>query len=1124
MDICVNHLFNRQKKKNLLNETFYKLENIEQKEYLCYNINSYGNVIVACSKSYLYFFNLLTGTLLYEFFYNEESVQEKEKPQESITDNEQLKEENNKEHEEGGSQELLHKQSLDYNLEGLEEVTGDELHIQEEEKLSLEENYNIEETAQLSKSGNYSKKGSTNKKGKKKGKFSNKRSSVKFPKDGGPTTKKRKNEIGIGVKKNTEEPDIDESSIYKKVEFIKNDTYIFCVSKRYLHIYDVYKFPIKRIINIDFFYLITGIETFLSDRLYFPSNHIEYVYSFLNASKTNIGVTEEELIASEHVSTDSIDKNVCTNDNHFLIFKKLYELYSSTTLLKNKNLEIIEIKIMNLKKTRRIDKNGKKQKWYCLDLILCPKEQIPYITKIYIAKDREEYYIVDLKQTQPLISNEQMCALFDQYMKERTIYVKKDKGGRVKYKSKKCTSVSNDQILKTKENNYTFEDLQNGSMNKSVSVSNDCFSVDPIEDASLTQQEFQSTQEIEEPKDSYSELLPTTSMFTNTKEFPFINKYYQHFELDKGIAKRLFINCFPICWFQYICKKRIKELPTTLNVYGNLDKVIKEYTDQNINQENQIFKKENGYFLFDYSSKDECNYSVYPKELLQNIAIYKKLKKLKNLDFTKRYLFVGVHAYIYVYELYYYIDKENKSDEDFEFKENEMLPEVLRNDRIYKESIELTKCIYEVHKNYSKIYKDNEWRNNRIHFRFLFNVYLGPVTPVEIVVREKGNMLCVRSLEKVFVFKILYRYEFYNNLSEAYSSFLNNEENKIGSNVVVLNESVIKEEGKQSSTATAIIQNDHNMINHVSEKTQVEKITADEVVELKKPKNFFYAFSFIDNFFLYHTVHNPIQKETNHLCCFSEDVHHSYLLLLTSKLGMYTLYMYDLKCMEMQKAVRINVCSYGGFKQMNWVKGYDMLITLSNAGGYIILLKNEFLNNWSYFICDFELIDSNIEVIEDAEEFDIVQDFKPKYKNLKDSIWNYIIMFRNLFIKNKICIQPVLHPAATFPLLYTGYMKNNLKYFFYNSLFDFSDQQVKTAYLEEKHMKRKKNNYCGIKLENKIKKLNIFLESYKTVDLYIDDPTSPKKIAFHDDSANVELLTNNISYYLYYKNIINFSI
>ncbi|EUR54990.1 hypothetical protein PFBG_06052 [Plasmodium falciparum 7G8] len=428
------------------------------------------------------------------------------------------------------------------------------------------------------------------------------------------------------------------------------------------------------------------------------------------------------------------------------------------------------------------------------------------------------------------------------------------------------------------------------------------------------------------------------------------------------------------------------------------------------------------------------------------------------------------------------------------------------NNYVYKKLEHMKKEIYNIKNKFFSIIRKNGCEKS-IKIKYLFKIYLGVTTPLEIVMREKGNILSIRTCDKVFLFKVNYKYNIYDcNILDGH--------NKMFSSSICEKKENIKE---------------YNNVNMLDSNYNVDTIINNKSDHKDKRRR--YMFSSIDEIRSYHTIHNPIQKEINELCCFSDDIYQSYLLVITLRSGVHTLYIYNLKNIDLQNAVKVNISAYKGFKQIKWTKCYDMLISLSNVGNNILVLKNKHLNNWSFFISDFELIDSNIEVIEDDNEFDIIENIQPKHKNMEDNIWKYIIIYLNLFIKNNVFIQNLVHPSSLFPILYTGYYINSPKYFFYNLSYDLTKQNFLT-YQSDDDDKCSKPKYVKDRDNcNEFVNIKEHVESYMNTDQEIckninEEMNHMEKASLQikDNSNNIELITTSMKYYLYYKNIINFSI
>lgn len=96
-------------------------------------------------------------------------------------------------------------------------------------------------------------------------------------------------------KRNTMDDCCDENKYIKKMLFIKNDKYLLCISKRYIHIYKINKYPIKRIIYLDLLYLCCGIETIISKKLFLPCFFSEYFYSLYKENENDTKNEESKM-------------------------------------------------------------------------------------------------------------------------------------------------------------------------------------------------------------------------------------------------------------------------------------------------------------------------------------------------------------------------------------------------------------------------------------------------------------------------------------------------------------------------------------------------------------------------------------------------------------------------------------------------------------------------------------------------------------------------------------------------------------------------------------------------------------------------------------------------------------
>ncbi|CAD2105877.1 conserved Plasmodium protein, unknown function [Plasmodium vinckei] len=1208
MDICINHLYNRQINKNILQDVFYKLENIDNEKFLCFDVNSSGNLLVASTKTSLYFFNILSGTLLIQYnYYNEKDNESNKKTSEEddtlvkeaskyelgkeCDNNDEVSQKAGKRLE---SEEMSNNDKIVINSENLnnedpsvnptnektltneenlkngdicdnndnsvcvDKNTYEKSNDMNDENFTKSENddeniinninkddTNVNKCGQLSVDNDCPVNDNSIKINNKRKHASIKEQKIKKVKKRSKQTDKNANRLGdnpnntkgkyndIGTnKKNPEDNSKDENYYIKKIQFIKNDEYLLCISNRYLHIYKICNYPITRIIYIDLLYLCIGIETIISEKLFFPCFFSEYFYLLykenenkepkndanngsnddINKCKDNFDKLKNnnEIKTNLAYNNDGSSNDTISEMDHLKLFEKYYDIYKNLSIKTVRNFEIHDIKCVNIKKKIYIDNNNNNEKRtiYIIDIILCLKEQIPYISRMYVEKKKMNNnkndinnrhinnFIIDINQTFPLISLDQMSATFQESTGEGNLNTKKD-GACTKSKSKvkktsakglmkniddsqkneiiendggkdnerEGTTASEPQIDDNKNYIYNFDggvekcNEEHGNINK-------CEKVEKTESGDIN---------MDNTKDDYMHFI----------------MFYENYEKNRKYVKKLKNTCFSVCLYKKKCKRRFKELPTTLNIYDNLDNILKEYIDNENNlktEETKIFKKYNDYYLFDYSEMGKNDYFKYPCDLLKNNNILKNIKRYGKLDENKYYIFVGTHSYILVFELRYI--KNNNIKEANGKKQNN----ILSNDNVYGQIENISSEVYKAYNNFIKSVGLTVCENH-LKLKYLFKIYLGIVTPLEIVMREKGNMICVRTSDKVFLYKINYKYNVECSLP------VKNKEH------ISCDDKIEKEDHKMEESIVNIKTNDINKVN--------DKINNDKIDK--------HIYSYIDKIYLYHTIYNPIQKEVHEVCCFSGDIHQSYLLVISLKSGLYTLYIYNLKHMDFQNAVKVNISAYKGFKAIKWVKCYDMLVSLSNAGNNILVLKNKHLNNWSFFMPDFELIDSNIEVIEEDNEFDTIEIAEPKYANLEDNIWKYIIIYLNIFIKNKICIQNLIHPSCFFPTLYTGYYKNSPRYFFYESSYDFSKENIvcfnTDKFTTERDKKKEKYQKKIFEIKNNWEHF-INAENEKT-DI-VKENTNDLTIV--DNSSTVELLAPSSMYYLYYKNIINFSI
>ncbi|CAD2092969.1 conserved Plasmodium protein, unknown function [Plasmodium vinckei brucechwatti] len=1208
MDICINHLYNRQINKNILQDVFYKLENIDNEKFLCFDINSSGNLLVASTKTSLYFFNILSGTLLIQYnYYNEKDNESNKKANEEedtlvkeaskyelgkeCDNNDEASQKAGKrlESEEMGNNDKIVINSENSNDEDpsvnkvnptneqkftngenlkngdicdnnensvcVDKNTYEKSNDMNDENFTKSENddeniinninkddTNVKKCGQLSvdndctandysiKINNKRKHASIKeqkiKKVKKRSKQTDKHAN-RFG-DNPNNTKGKYNDIGTN-KKNPEDNSKDENYYIKKIQFIKNDEYLLCISNRCLHIYKICKYPITRIICIDLLYLCIGIETIISEKLFFPCFFSEYFYLLYkenenkgpkndanNGSNDDINKCKDnfdKLKNSDEIKTDfSYNNDGSSNDSigemdHLKLFEKYHDIYKNLSIKTVRNFEIHDIKCVNIKKKIYID-NNEKRTIYIIDIILCLKEQIPYISRMYVEKKKMNNnknditnrhinnFIIDINQTFPLISLDQMSATFQESTGEGNLNTKKD-GACTKSKSK-VKKISAKGLMKNIDDSQENEIIENdeGKDNEREGTTASEPQIDDnknyiynfgggIEKCNGEHGNINKCEKVEKTEGC------DINMDNTKDDYMHFIMFYENYEKNRKYVKKLKNTCFSVCLYKKKCKRRFKELPTTLNIYDNLDNILKEYIDSENNlktEETRIFKKYNDYYLFDYSEMGKNDYFKYPCDLLKNNNIFKNIKRYGKLDENKYYIFVGTHSFILVFELRYIKNSDIKEANGK--KQNNLLS----NDNVHGQIENISREVYKAYNNFIKSVGLTVCENH-LKLKYLFKIYLGIVTPLEIVMREKGNMICVRTSDKVFLYKINYKYNIECSLP------VKNKEH------ISCDDKLEKEDYKMEESIVNIKTNDINKVDG--------KINNDKIDK--------HIYSYIDKIYLYHTIYNPIQKEVHEVCCFSEDIHQSYLLVISLKSGLYTLYIYNLKHMDFQNAVKVNISAYKGFKAIKWVKCYDMLVSLSNAGNNILVLKNKHLNNWSFFMPDFELIDSNIEVIEEDNEFDTIEIAEPKYANLEDNIWKYIIIYLNIFIKNKICIQNLIHPSCFFPTLYTGYYKNSPRYFFYESSYDFSKENIvcfnTDKFTTERDKKKEKHQKKIFEIKSNWEHF-INAENEKT-DI-VKENTNDLTIV--DNSSTVQLLAPSSMYYLYYKNIINFSI
>ncbi|CDU17400.1 conserved Plasmodium protein, unknown function [Plasmodium yoelii] len=1255
MDICINNLYNRQINKNLLQDVFYKLENFDNEKFLCFDVNSSGNLLVASTKTSLYFFNILSGTLLVQYNYCNEKDHEgnlkintskdvncvnnnsnegnkKTNEEEDILVKETSKYDNGKEwdnndevsQKEGKkfeNEEMCNNDKIIINSENLnnEDPSLSEVNPMNEKRLTNEEilksddlksgdlksgdlkggdlkggdlksgdlksgdicddnenfvcvdkntyeksndmndenftksenddeniinninkdDTNVRKCSQLSLDNDCPINGYSIKINNKRKNTPLKEQKIKKVKKRSKQTDKNTNRLGdnpnntkgkyndIGPnKKIPEDNSKDENYYIKKIQFIKNDEYLLCTSNRYLYIYQICNYPITRIICIDLLYLCIGIETIISEKLFFPCFFSEYFY-FLYKENENKGSKNDgnngsngdinkckdnfdKLKNSDEIKTNfGYNNDDNSNDTigemgHLKLFEKYYDIYKNLSIKTVRNFEIHDIKCINIKKKKYIDNNNnEKRTIYIIDIILCLKEQIPYISRMYVENKKINNnkndinnrqinnFIIDINQTFPLISLDQMNATFQENAGEGNLNTKKDivctKG---KSKVKKLSSKGLMKNIDDGQENEIIENEERKDNEREETI----VSGPKIDDNKNYVYNFDGCVEKcngEDGNINKCEKVEKTencdiSMDNNKDDYMHFIMFYENYEKNRKYVKKLKNTCFSVCLYKKKCKRRFKELPTTLNIYDNLDNILKEYIDNENNlktEETKIFKKHNDYYLFDYSEMGKNDYFKYPSDLLKNNNIFKNIKRYGKLDEKKYYIFVGTHSFILVFELRYI------KNSDIKKANGKKKNNILSNDNVYEQIENISNEVYKEYNNFIKS-AGLTICENHLKLKYLFKIYLGIVTPLEIVMREKGNMICVRTSDKVFLYKINYKYNIEHSLP------IKNEEH------ISCADKIEKENYKREESIINV-----NKVNDQINNGKIEK----------------HIYSYIDKIYLYHTIYNPIQKEVHEVCCFSGDIHQSYLLVISLKSGLYTLYIYNLKDMDFQNAVKVNISAYKGFKIIKWVKCYDMLVSLSNASNNILVLKNKHLNNWSFFMSDFELIDSNIEVIEEDNEFDAIEIAEPKYANLEDNIWKYIIIYLNIFIKNKICIQNLIHPACSFPTLYTGYYKNSPRYFFYESSYDFSKENIVCFNTDMFTAKRDKKKE---KQQKKISEIKNNWEHFINVENEKVDivKENTNNLTIVDNSNTVQLLAPSSMYYLYYKNIINFSI
>ncbi|GAW78871.1 hypothetical protein, conserved [Plasmodium gonderi] len=1235
MDICISHLYNRQIKKNILQDVFYKLENYDNEEFLCFDVNSSGSLLVAASKTSLYFFHILTGTLLIQHSYYNENERENslkrdifedikicaststgvnDKGSNSSTRNEGIKSvEADDGNEFDNDKEIENENCTSGNISRSDNISSNDFsnmndninnneidnmilccdvrdskcntisNYDEDLKTTKEEescctpnleHQNGNEFSENSlakccskykedsvKSSNKRKhillKGQKSKKVKKRSRQSQK--NLNRGSENVTNSKIKNNENS--TKKSTDDKFEDENLHIKKIQFIKNDKYLLCISKRYLHIFKIFKYPITRIVYIDLLYLCIGIETIISNKLFFPCFFSEYFYFFLKENEYNKQRVEESLMSGslsndfsgafgssydlsinkcEEISECSknfnelespqliCNQNEVTSKGHLNLFKDYYKLFSSLNFQKSRDFEMCEVMCMDLKKKKYMNGNEKRN-LYIINLVLCLKEQIPYVSRVYVEEmndpngaymiepDEEcmNDYVVDVNETFPIISYSQMDITFQETARESSLHVRKDAlypKHKAKIKKKYLKGVlknlvyNQESAVNKKECTRAF-----GESTVEVVPKEDIIreiSESAFSNGKMLENEEGYTSSSNHPV-SETQREPVSACDEKNNEYMQLTKFFENYENNRKYLKKLTNGYFPICVFKKRSKRRSKELPTALNIYDNLDALLKGHIEgsNNLNRdikEKGIFKKENNYYIFDYSEKEKTNYFNFPCNLLKNKSSLKNVYKNRHIDKNKYNIFVGTPCYILAFEMSY-VKKRILIEEDVSRKMDVLKKKNFVNTKIKNISVEILRTC----DNYLKKIEEENIAEKKIQLKFLFKIHLGMTIPLDIVIREKGNILCVRTLEKVFLYKINYKYSAHciDGIENSESMQLMDEKNSI----------------YECENGTTFGDGKNNVNDGVINESSINKcIKSDELQ------------SYIDRICLYHTIHNPIQKEVHELCSFSEDIYQSYLLVVSLKSGQYTLYIYDLKHMDLQNAVKVNISAYKGFKQMRWIKCYDMLVALSNMGNYILVLKNKHLNNWSFFISDFELIDSNIEVIEEENEFDIIENIQPKHKNIDDNIWKYIIFYINLFIKNKISIQNLIHPSSLFPIIYTGYYKNSPIYFFYKSYYDFSkenflsyeaneciedEQQIwgDDHSKQEKKKKKKKKNHSLLQIREN-------LDHYVHSKFEESEEDEKNDILITDNSNCVQLLAHDVIYYVYYKNIVNFSL
>ncbi|ANQ05795.1 Uncharacterized protein PCOAH_00000220 [Plasmodium coatneyi] len=1277
MDICISHLYNRQIRKNILQDVFYKLENYDNEEFLCFDVNSSGSVLVAASKTSLYFFHVLTGTLLLQHCYYDENEKEDYVKREIFEEgkihastcsgvndkgsNASVKQEGN---ECNNGEEIQNVNSTSGNITKNDNISSNEVgsasgignlddgerasHIdkankvdqancvdhaeyvdpvavcydlgeakdrqspncdedlkstKEEEECWATPNAEIpngndfpenlqtqndsiccEDSVKSNKRKLSSPKGQKSKKVKK----SSKKSPRNQSKSGENTTNSRSKHNESNSRKSADDKFEDEKAHIKKIQFIKNDKYLLCVSKRYLYIFKICEFPIRRIVYIDLLYLCIGIETVISKKLFFPCFFSEYFYllykgneykqrgegNLLNSSSlsndflrpigsnSDVSINKSEEISECSKNCEEMEsppfrgyKDEATRaKGHLSLFKDYYKLYTSLNSSKIRNFEIWDVRCVEFKKKRRSsgDKGGN---IYVLDLVLCLKEQIPYVSRVYVEEmadpsgqcapsmrevhplgpcaDYMNDFIVDVNETLPLISYEQMNLTFEEIARESSLHMRKDKRSsksKSKNKKKPVKEAVSKNIVYNQVNDVSKMECSAGTLGEAIlseAVAEGGGAIELLNAVNTqTPSGFPSAAPSEvtignakmvDPAGSYiiNSNPPTSGTNkeganvseVNNEEVMELMKFFENYENSRNILKKVLSGYFPICVYKKRSKRRSKELATTLNIYDNLDALLKGETLRgNISGEEneEIFKKENDYYLFDYSGRKETDYFNFPQSLLKSENKLKNVNKHRSIDKNKHYIYVGTPSYVLAFEMNYV--KKGATEEEEGNKEAESLK---RNNIVYSKIEYMSDEICKMSDNYLRNIQDRNLFGEKIELNFLFKIHLGITAPLDITVREKGNLLSVRTSEKVFLYKVTYKYSV-----DCMGGFSHS--NRIS----------VSDEGNSLQQCTregATAQLENNITTGTGENKSLPTHGGKHD----------HLYSYIDRICLYHTIHNPIQKEVYELCCFSEDIYQSYLLVVSLKSGQYTLYIYDLKHMDLQNVVKVNISTYKGFKQIRWIKCYDMLVALTTVGNYLLVLKNKHLNNWSFFISDFELIGSNIEVIEEENEFDLIENIQPKHKNIDDPIWKYFIIYINLFIKNKISIQNLSHPSSLFPILYTGYYRNPPMYFFYNSSYHFGkenflcyevDKSAERGSQEVGEWTRRKKKKMEEKGKPSFSQIRENLDHYVGSPLEEPDEEPQNNLLVRDNSNGVELLAPEMVYYVYYKNIVNFSL